>query len=76
MKGYCERAPELCDTPVRIIAGTHRDAFKEANPMPKKPVPVTPHRRSKPSSPAHPGPGKKPGPKTVPVVPHRRSRPG
>jgi hypothetical protein len=43
--------------------------------MPKKTVPVAPHRRSKPSSPAYPGPGKKPGPKTVPVDPHRRSRP-
>lgn len=43
--------------------------------MAKKSVPVKPHRRSTPNTPAHPGPGKKPGPKTVPVQPHRRSRP-
>jgi hypothetical protein len=40
--------------------------------MPKT-VPVKPHRRSKPSSPAKPSP--KPGPKTVPVKPHKRTTP-
>ncbi len=43
--------------------------------MPTKSVPVKPHRRSKPSTPAYPGPGKKPGPKTVPVRPYKRSNP-
>jgi hypothetical protein len=43
--------------------------------MRTKTVPVKPHRRSTPSTPAHPGPGRKPGPKTVPVIPYRRSRP-
>jgi len=40
-----------------------------------KSVPVKPHKRSPPSTPAHPGPGNKPGPKTVPVDPHKRSAP-
>ena len=43
--------------------------------MSMKTVPVKPYRRSTPSTPAYPGPGRKPGPKTVPVKPHRRSRP-
>src|SRR5699024_6279665 len=45
--------------------------------MTRKPrtVPVRPHRRSTPSTPAHPGPGKKPGPKTVPVPEHKRTPP-
>ncbi len=38
-------------------------------------VRVKPHKRSKPSDPGYPGPGKKPGPKTVPVKPHKRSKP-
>jgi hypothetical protein len=38
-------------------------------------VPVKKHKRSTPSTPAYPGPGKKPGPKTVPVKPHKRSNP-
>jgi len=40
----------------------------------KKTVPVKPHRRSPPKSPAK-APYPKPGPKTVPVKPHRRSPP-
>ena len=38
-----------------------------------KTVPVKHHRRSTPKTPAHPGPGKKPGPKPVPVRRHKRS---
>lgn len=43
--------------------------------VPKKSVPVKPHRRSTPRDPAWKGPGEKPGPKPVRVKPHRRSRP-
>ncbi len=43
--------------------------------MATKSVPVKRHKRSKPSTPAYPGPRKKPGPKTVPVIPHKRSKP-
>ncbi len=42
--------------------------------MPKT-IPVKPHERSKPSNPAYPGPGNKPGPKTVPVDPYKRNPP-
>jgi len=42
----------------------------------KKTVPVTPHRRSKPSPVPRKNPNApKPGPKTVPVKPHRRTPP-
>ena len=47
---------------------------KEEN-MASKTVPVKRHRRSTPSTPAYPGPGRKPGPKPVPVKPHKRSKP-
>lgn len=41
-----------------------------------KTVPVKPHRRTKPSTPAPKKPNyPKPGPKTVPVKPHRRKPP-
>src|SRR5699024_7162790 len=45
--------------------------------MTRKPrtVPVRPHRRSTPSTPAHPGPRQQPGAKAVPVAEHRRTRP-
>lgn len=42
--------------------------------MPKN-VPVTPHKRSTPKSPAWKGPGNKPGPKSVSVPAHKRSGP-
>ncbi len=43
--------------------------------MAPKTVPVRPHRRSTPRTPAWPGPGDKPGPKPVPVQPHKRTPP-
>lgn len=43
--------------------------------MPRKTVPVKPHKRTPPKDPAYPGPGKKPGPKTVPVPSHKRKPP-
>lgn len=44
--------------------------------MPKRTVPVKPHRRSTPSPVPRKNPNKpKPGPKTVPVRPHRRTPP-
>lgn len=42
--------------------------------MPKN-VPVTPHKRSTPKTPAWQGPGNKPGPKPVKVPGHKRSEP-
>jgi hypothetical protein len=43
--------------------------------MAEKSVPVKPYKRSPPSTPPYPGPGKKPGPKPVPVSPQKRSPP-
>jgi hypothetical protein len=43
--------------------------------MATKSIKVPGHRRSVPSSPAWPGPGRKPGPKTVPVDPYIRKNP-
>lgn len=44
--------------------------------MPKRTVPVKPHRRSTPSPVPRKNPtAPKPGPKTVPVIPHRRTPP-
>jgi hypothetical protein len=47
----------------------------EEKKMATKTVPVAPHRRSPPSTPAYPGPGNKPGPKPVSVPSHKRSPP-
>lgn len=43
--------------------------------MAPKTVPVKPHKRSTPKTPAWQGPGNKPGPKPVKVDPHKRSTP-
>lgn len=43
--------------------------------MTKKSVPVAPHKRSTPKTPAWKGPGNKPGPKPVGVPGHKRSSP-
>jgi hypothetical protein len=40
-----------------------------------KDVTVKKHKRSKPSTPKHKGPGDKPGPKSVKVKKHKRSTP-
>ncbi len=57
-----------------MAANTTRRSSAPASKGPKT-VPVKPHKRSKPSTPAYPGPGRKPGPKPVPVKPYKRSKP-
>jgi hypothetical protein len=70
--GIGKLPPELVEVPtlrtyVRVRSGRH-GGF----PMTKT-VPVRRHKRSTPKTPAHPGPGKKPGPKPVTVKKHKRS---